>query len=392
MLILAGCGPAAQPVASASPVTVTPAATGPSPTPYVVPVGSPLPAGRPLSKVAVLNDRDAVVAGDGLILRTADGGARWTPVYEGAAKVRMLHWVDSRNLVAATSLGLLKSRDGGYHWRLMNPRTDLIRLHFIDPINGFAIAGSIPGGWIDPDFPLANAVAGAELLRTWDGGVSFHHRATALPLVQWVQFVTPLHGWAAGPDGIEATLDGGSSWQVQLRFPSTLFRYDGRVWWGAQVGFRDELHGFAFYRADQTVMSAGSGRLYYTADGGFHWQLQSYTSPGEAPDAVGAPMTLPWSVNGELVVTGPGSAMILETNFTTYQTDRCSSDDAGRSWGCSTLAFTGAASGQLAVRDGIEWLALTDQGASVAEIAISHDGGSSWNVNRFPLPNGYPTS
>jgi hypothetical protein len=103
-------------------------------------------------------------------------------------------------------------------------------------------------------------------------------------------------------------------------------------------------------------------------------------------------MTLPWSVNGELVVTGPGSAMILETNFTTYQTDRCSSDDAGRSWGCSTLAFTGAASGQLAVRDGIEWLALTDQGASVAEIAISHDGGSSWNVNRFPLPNGYPTS
>ena len=124
MVILAGCGPAAQPVASASPVTATPTPTGPSPLPYVIPVGPPLPAGRPLSKVAVLNDQDAVVAGDGVILRTADGGAHWTPVYQGAAKVRMLHWVDSRNLVAATSMGLLKSRDGGYHWRLVNPRTD----------------------------------------------------------------------------------------------------------------------------------------------------------------------------------------------------------------------------------------------------------------------------
>jgi hypothetical protein len=301
----------------------------------------------------------------------------------------MLHWVDSRNLVAATSFGLLKSRDGGYHWQLVNPRADLIRLHFLDPLNGFAIAGTYPdypGGYN----PLTDLIAGTQLVRTSDGGVTFRIVTSALPIVQWVQFVTSRHGWAAGPDGIETTLDGGSTWQVQRRFPSTIFRYDGRVWWGAQVGFRDELHGFAFYRADQTVMSAGSGRLYYTADGGSHWQLQSYTSPGEAPDAVGAPMTLPWSVNGELVVTGPGSAMILETNFTTYQTDRCSSDDAGRTWDCATLRFTGAATGQLAVRDGIEWLALTDDGESLAETAISRDGGSGWHVDRFFVPDPRP--
>jgi hypothetical protein len=302
----------------------------------------------------------------------------------------MLHWVDATNLVAATSLGLLKSRDGGYHWQLLTQRVDLIRLHFADPMNGFAIAGTIPGGWTDPDFPLANALAGAELLRTWDGGASFHHVATALPLVQWVQFVNPRHGWAAGPDGIETTLDGGTHWEVQLRFPSTLFRYDGTASWGAQVGFRDELHGFAFYRLGQTVMSAGGGRLYYTADGGLHWQLQSYTGPGAAPDGEGASRTLPWSVNGELVVTGPGSALILDTNFTTYQTDRCFSGDAGRTWTCSTLPFTGAATGQLAVRDGIEWLALTDDDQSVAEIAISRDGGNSWHVDRFLIPDSRP--
>jgi hypothetical protein len=306
----------------------------------------------------------------------------------------MLHWVDATNLVAATSEGLLKSRDAGYHWQLVKPRTDLIRLHFLDPLNGFAIAGTYPdypGGYN----PLTDLIAGTQLVRTSDGGANFRVVSSALPIVQWVQFVNPRHGWAAGPDGIETTLDGGSSWQVQLRFPSTLFRDStyGMVYWGGQVGFRDELHGFAFYRADQTVMGAGAGRLYHTDDGGQHWQLQSYVSPaGPAPDEVGAQATLPWSVMGELVVTGPQSAMLLYWDFYTYKTHPCASIDTGRTWFCATLAFTGAATGQLAVRDGIEWLALTDDGASVAEIAISHDGGASWAVERFALPNGYPAS
>jgi photosystem II stability/assembly factor-like uncharacterized protein len=354
-----------------------------------MPVGPPLPAGRPLSKVAVLNDQDAVVAGDGVILRTADGGAHWTPVYDGAAKVRMLHWVDSRNLVAATSMGLLKSRDGGYHWQVVNQRVDLVRLHFIDPINGFAIAGAYPdypGGYN----PLTDLIAGTQLVRTSDGGANFRVVSSALPIIQWVQFVTPRHGWAAGPDGIETTLDGGGTWQVQLRFPSTLFRDStyGMVYWGAQVGFRDDLHGFVFYRAAQTVMGAGAGRLYYTDNGGQHWQLQSYSSPGDT--GLGAPATLPWSVNGELVVTGPSSAMLMDWDYTTYATHPCRSSDAGRTWNCATLRFTGAATGQLAVRDGIEWLAVTDDNESVAEIAISRDGGSSWQVDRFLIPDSRP--
>jgi hypothetical protein len=302
----------------------------------------------------------------------------------------MLHWVDATNLVAATSEGLLKSRDAGYHWQLVKPRTDLIRLHFLDPLNGFAIAGTYPdypGGYN----PLTDLIAGTQLVRTSDGGANFRVVSSALPIVQWVQFVNPRHGWAAGPDGIETTLDGGSSWQVQLRFPSTLFRDStyGMVYWGGQVGFRDELHGFAFYRADQTVMGAGAGRLYHTDDGGQHWQLQSYTSPGDA--GLGAPATLPWSVNGELVVTGPSSAMLLDTSFNTYITQRCNSGGAGATWTCSILPFTGAATGQLAVRDGIEWLALTDDDQSVAEIAISRDGGNSWHVDRFLIPDSRPT-
>ena len=356
------------------------------------PLTSAAPAGRPLSKVAVLNTVDAVVAGEGVILRTSDGGAHWNPVYQGLAKIRMLHWIDATNLVAATSLGLLKSLDGGYHWQLVNQRADLVRLHFIDPRDGFAVVGPYP----EPDQDmLAEAVAGRQLLRTADGGATFRVVDTALPVIQWVQFVAPLRGWAAGPDGIETTLDGGSTWQVQLRFPSTLFRDStyGMVDWGAQVGFRDELHGFAFYRADQTVMGAGAGQLYHTDDGGQRWQLQSYASPaGPAPDEVGAQATLPWSVMGELVVTGPESAMLLYWDFYTYKTHPCASIDAGRTWFCATLAFAGAATGQLAVRDGLEWLALTDAGASVAEIAVSHNGGGSWDVARFAFPNGYPAA
>src|SRR5260370_38472470 len=90
ILVLAGCGPVVQPIASASPVTATPTPAVPSSLPSLIPLGPPLPAGRPLSKGPVLNYQDAVVAAGAAILRTADGAAHCTCVSPDGPKDRSL--------------------------------------------------------------------------------------------------------------------------------------------------------------------------------------------------------------------------------------------------------------------------------------------------------------
>src|SRR5262249_62067364 len=70
------------------------------------------------------------------------------------------------------------------------------------------------------------------------------------------------HAWAAGPEGVVATTDGGEHWQAQLAFGKGPFS-------DAQVGFVDTGHGFAYVRG---TTSQPGPKLYQTSDGGRHWR------------------------------------------------------------------------------------------------------------------------
>ncbi len=365
------------PSPSPSSVSVSgPTASVASPAPSS-PATSPFPSIRS-SAVAVLTTQMALVSVGDRILRTSDGGVTWSVVRDGPIAsddyIRDLQWVGDIAFAASTR-GLIRSGPLGSGWQSVSTRSDLHRLDFLTRTLGYAIS--------DPN-PLGR---GAVLLRTLDGGQSFQPVDPGLAPVQWVQFVSAQLGWAAGPLGIAVTRDGGVDWTRQLPFPPGAFDQGSPDYppaWTAQVGFRDSLHGFAYYRTPDTVMNQSGGIVYYTADGGRTWQGKACTC-GYVPVAqdvlLGAKSALPAGrIDSELDVTSSVSASIVDADGVMNQTQICTTFSAGAGWTCSQLPFVKFAPGRMASLGATRWLVLTVTDKTEVVIAASFDGGASWTA------------
>jgi photosystem II stability/assembly factor-like uncharacterized protein len=281
--------------------------------------------------VAALDSRTALASAGDTIEETTDGGEHWSVLFPGveghSGTIRDLEWVTATVAFAASSYGLLRLQARPAGWSRVNDRSDLKRLDFLTPLEGYVIAGD-------------------RVLRTADGGTTFAGVEVGLEAVSWIQWVDSSHAWAAGPRGVVATSDGGHSWARQLDFP----QMPGAGW--TQVGIRDDLTGFAYHRAGE------SGVLYHTSDGGRKWT--------PAPARLEGPTS-------DLVVTGPASALVLQ-GTEGAGAELCATDDAGGHWRCSDLPLRGGP-GQLAVRGKTRWLALQDGGAVFAASQDGHTWG-----------------
>jgi hypothetical protein len=291
--------------------------------------------------------RIGLAGGGGVIMRSPDRGQSWTQVYAGPAVVRDLLWLDGHAVLAATSRGLMRSDDAGLTWTVIGSRTDLLRLDFLNLTVGYAVAGS--------------SLANGQLVKTTDGGATYRPVESPSRPVQWIQFVDERRGWLAGPAGIWTTGDGGSTWERQRGFEPGTF---GDAWL-AQIGMRDPLHGFAYYRSTAVGMNQAAGVLFHTDDGGKTWRLVSATSFPTTPLSGKAPNhSLPGSPTGELVVTGSGSAKLLGWLPASDRTYVYSTTDGGASWTSSQVTSLKGARGQLAWLPVGEWMAVTDFGGN----------------------------
>jgi photosystem II stability/assembly factor-like uncharacterized protein len=287
--------------------------------------------------------RIGLAGGGGVMVRSPDRGQSWTQVYAGPAVVRDLLWLDGHAVLAATSRGLMRSDDAGLTWTVIGSRTDLLRLDFLNLSVGYAVAGS--------------SLASGQLVKTTDGGATYRPVDSPTRPVHWIQFVDERRGWLAGPAGIWTTGDGGSTWERQRSFEPGTFGDS----WLAQIGMRDQLHGFAYYRSTATGMNQAAGVLFHTADGGKTWRLVSATSYPTTPLSGQAPNhSLPGSPTGELVVTGPASAKLLGWLPASDRTYIYSTTDGGGSWTSSQVTSLKGARGQLAWLPVGEWMAVTD--------------------------------
>src|SRR5215813_5398080 len=300
----------------------------------------------PTPRVAVLSDQVALVSVGDSILRASDTGRTWLTVYPGrqdhAGNVRDLEWVTRDVAFATSNYGLLRSDDGGGSWRLVNARPDLWRLDFVSSGEGYVVAGTDTQGsdW--------------HLLRTNDGGATFTAYSVRLEPVTWVQWVSDTHAWAAGPEGVVATTDGGEHWQAQLAFGKGPFS-------DAQVGFVDAGHGFAYIRG---TTSQPGPMLYQTSDGGRHWR------------GLAGPDMPPGLRDDQLVVTGP-SSLEMVTQSAADRVVRCTLSDAGTGWSCVPVGLTAQLGAREAARGPIRLLAAL-RGDQVV-IAASTDGGTTWS-------------
>lgn len=163
--------------------------------------------------------------GRSTLLRTADGGRHWRAQRTDAG-VQILGFADARQLVLGTRAPVpgapyrvFRTTDGGADWLVVPLPADL------GPLSDFPVFVDGTHGWI-----LSRSHVGqdAQLLRTRDGGAHWQLLVTTggHPLSQglsehtdklWVSFEDPLNGWIGGrePDGspsLSVTHDGGVGW------------------------------------------------------------------------------------------------------------------------------------------------------------------------------------
>jgi len=173
--------------------------------------------------------------------------------------------------------------------------------------------------------------------------------------VTWVQWVSDTHAWAAGPQGVVATTDGGEHWQEQLTFGKGVFS-------DTQVGFVDAGHGFAYLRSAD---GQSAPTVYQTSDGGRHWR------------GVGAPDTRSGLKDDQLAVTGPSSAEII-TRSEADGVVRCTLSGSAAGWKCLPQPLT-AETGAREVARGPFRLLTALRGDQVV-IAASSDAGTTWST------------
>ena len=172
------------------------------------------------------------------------GWSRLNPLPAGAV-LRGAYFQDSLHAWFVGAMGaVVTTTDGGVSWkeRILFPRADLERIHFVDDLHGIIVGGNNGG------------VTGA-IFTTSDGGANWVDRYDdAVPNGLYdLSFRAGLTGWAAGELGLLKTEDGGVTWAPN---PSSGLGNNSSVF------FLDDSLGWA---------TKATGKIFRTTDGGASW-------------------------------------------------------------------------------------------------------------------------
>ena len=234
----------------------------------------PVPTGEALFSFAFTDSLHGYVSGDGVILRTLDGGENWETVYSIPPFNYLtdlcfpdpgIGYVTGNNL-------LLRTSDAGSTWTSLAPPTSvtLRGIYFRDSLDGF-ICGQ-----------------GEEIWRTRDGAVTWEQSSQGIYWLRQFSFPTPDTGYCVG-DGLTVyrTVDGGSSWQ-----------------WMSGGGYPN-LTDVAFVSADTGYVCGLDGYVAVTYDAGVTWFPLS-TGSFEGFEGL-------WAFDGQTVMVVGSSGVILKT-------------------------------------------------------------------------------
>ena len=228
-LVAAGCGTASHPsaghTAPARDHRTASQQASPSASPSCrsgAPAGHASSAGRQptLNAVQFVSASDGWVVGSDRILHTADGGRHWRTqfVTSAASQLRTVDFTDATHGWVAGPSELLATTDGGAHWRALPEPCPAVRtVHFVNPLDGLAVAGGRMPNPAQPPY-AAGPPSGGVLLRTTDGGMHWR-RLPAPPDVQTVCFGNLTRGWLGAGGNIYGTVNSGQSWTLAVRGP-----------------------------------------------------------------------------------------------------------------------------------------------------------------------------
>ncbi|NOZ00156.1 MAG: hypothetical protein GXP40_13300 [Chloroflexi bacterium] len=364
VLIVAACGIPAFPPVTETPVTETPVVETPVPAPRVV-------AAPALTQFDMLDENNGWGLGEGMVLRTEDGGVTWLdvtpddlfndPAYAPASFLdASTAWVLIEDVDGPMVGTIYRTTDGGQTWRWRNTPFGRSDIGFLDAENGYALTGLGAGA----------GSMGVAIWQTADGGgdwnrVFIHQPGLddSLPfsgIKNGIAFRDPQHGWIGGSipqDGyfwLYRTQDGGFTWAQQA--PSLPEGFEN-----AQVAveaplFFDAFEGVLPVRLLGEDMAVA---FYLTEDGGETWTVD-----------------LPVTMNGRYAVASPrdfwvwdGGAVIMVT------------DNGGATWEFRSTNFEpGDTLSRLDfVSPSTGWV-LTGDGEGRRSLYRTTDGGATWEA------------
>ena len=289
-----------------------------------------------LGAVTFANAQDGFVGGMGVILATTDGGGTWTRQWTGAATITALDFVSPQVGWAVGTDTLLATSNGGQTWSTAGEpaSTPLTQVDFVSGSVGYGVAG--PGG--------AGNLA-ATLVATDDGGQTW--RPLAAPgSIRSVCFSSSEVGWAVtgGNNQVQVvrTTDAGQHWVATAQVA-------GGSGTGGQVGCSGSATAWVLV-VGWSGMSQTSYAVYRTADAGGSWQPVLATSTAGAGPAPGNPSGAPRGPG-----SSPGQLQVI--------------------------------SGTTAVQVGV---CRACGGSGTALLAVTADGGSTWQTGSVAPGVGYP--
>jgi photosystem II stability/assembly factor-like uncharacterized protein len=238
-LFVVGCGPkAAQNGQKVSPAPVL------SAVPF-----SQLKASA-LDTVDFISDKTGYVGGQGLILKSGDGGQTWSKLYASTDNVVSVDVGDDVNVWAATSDYLLRSTDGRSFQRV-DPAIDAGQngkgISAIDFVSG------------DQGFILANGV----IWRLNNG--SDVQRATPPGQVDSLSFVDQNTGFATVANVVYKTRDGGGTWT--RIFTAPVATSNGQDAWRSTIRAGNATNAWLLVYGGDEGMSQMAYVVFHTTDG-----------------------------------------------------------------------------------------------------------------------------
>ncbi len=330
------------------------------------------------------------VVGNGVILRTVDGGTHFTPQYHTSLTLQSIQVLNASDVVAWGGNRYVITTDGGRHWRTaVHPgskatgNVPIASVHFVTPKLGYLLVGAY--GSV------------ASLYQTMDGGLRWKQIAIP-PSTVCAAFSNVRDGWLVTTStnthigGFYHTVDGGAHWVKTQTESATIYWYLA----GATIYPTGAHEAYAQVVA-QGGMSQSSYTIFHTINGTKWTPVLGISTAGSGPaPGVGKikVATGPGYDAGPMAVIGRNDIKVMggmeATGIGTVSL--ATSSDGGNKWTSyspipgangyialgSTMSFVNASDG---------W--LLDEGIGSSVLLHTINGGASWQ-GVYPRPEQWP--
>lgn len=252
-----------------------------------------------------VNDQTGWIAGDGVVLKTSNGGTNWFQQLSGLNDLFISVFFVSPTTGMITCAGgfIYKTTNGGANWfSLPSPTSyNLNSVYFINTLTGWAVGGNgvifkttnFGGNWsaqqsntieylhdvffIDSNTGWISRGTWAAILKTTNSGINWitMHEGSIGGGSIW--FANDQTGWVCG-SSIRKTTDGGLNWFAQLSGQSLLSLFFTNINTGWCVG--------------------SIGGIYYTSNSGNNWLQQPSGITNEFRSVFFANQSIGWAVGG----------------------------------------------------------------------------------------------